>query len=249
LISLFSEVYLIYASAAFLGGFINSLAGGGTLITLPVLIFSGLPPIMANATSAAALLPGYLSTALGFKKDILNILKKDLVMVVFLCTLFSLTGAFFLVTTTDEVFGYIVPWLIAFATLLFALKPILDKTLFQGSNTLRNLGLSLISTYGGYFNGGLGIALLATISLGKEKDLNTLMGMRSLLSFFITLTSVSFFYFYELIAVQIAMIMMLFSFTGGYIGSKAFQLIPPDYARYLIILIGLSITITLFIQR
>ena len=181
--------------AAFLAGGLNALAGGGSFITLPALLFTGIPPVVANTTSAAVLMPGYLGSVVGFKNTFSRIEYKKILPLLSISIICSVGGAISLINTSNEFFLKFIPFLILIATLMFIINPSSNQTHSStSSGFLRNTGLALVSTYGGYFNGGLGIALLSVLSLGKEFTLKQMSAIKSFLSFMITTVSVIIFF-------------------------------------------------------
>ena len=151
---------LIVCAAAFLAGNLNALAGGGSFITLPALIFLGISPINANTTSAASLLPGYFGSVIGFKNLYRDLDRKHVITLAGVASASSVLGALLLINTQDEVFISLLPWLILLATLLFIFNPTKNKKEEKPGNLTQLLGVSLVSVYGGYFNGGLGLSLI-----------------------------------------------------------------------------------------
>tara|TARA_Y100000766_G_scaffold216633_1_gene188496 strand:- start:474 stop:893 length:420 start_codon:yes stop_codon:yes gene_type:complete len=133
------------------------------------------------------------------------------------------------------------------ATLLFIFNP---QTVRRNSQSPRvvyqKIGLSFVSTYGGYFNGGLGLALLSVLSIDKEFSLKQLSAIKSLLSLFITLVSVSIFFLNNFIAWSFVFYMMFFSILGGFIGAKLTEVLSNQLLRRFIILVGISLSISLF---
>ncbi len=240
------NLFLI-CSAAFFAGGLNSLAGGGSFITLPALLYVGISPVLANTTSAAAILPGYFGSVVGFQKTFTTISLNKIMPLIVLVIIFSVAGAFFLINTSDEFFMKALPFLIFMATLLFIFNP---QTVRKKSQSPRGvyqkICLSFVSTYGGYFNGGLGIALLSVLSIDKEFSLKQLSAIKSLLSLFITLVSVSIFFLNNFIAWSFVFYMMFFSILGGFIGAKLTEVLSNQLLRRFIILVGISLSISLF---
>lgn len=153
---------VLLAVAAFLAGGINTIAGGGSFLTFPALIFVGVPPISANATSAAVVLPGYLGGALGFKKELAEIETKRLIQFVCLALIGGLAGSLLLLVTSSETFKAMVPWLLLVATFIFAIGERVRRWAESRENFPKIpelTSLLAVSIYGGYFNGGLGIML------------------------------------------------------------------------------------------
>ena len=232
--------------AAFLAGSLNSLAGGGSFITLPALLFVGIPPVLANTTSAAVLLPGYLGSVLGFKNTFSTINYKKLLPLLLISIICCVGGAISLIKTSNEFFLKFIPFLILIATLMFIINPSLNQTQSStSSGFLRNIGLALVSTYGGYFNGGLGIALLSVLSLGKEFSLKQMSAIKSFLSFLITTVSVIIFFFNDFIVWSYVFYMVFFSIMGGFFGAKLTELLPSQWVRRFVILVGSVLSFSL----
>ena len=237
---------LLVCLAAFLAGCLNSLAGGGSFITLPALLFVGIPPVLANTTSAAVLLPGYLGSVLGFKNTFSTIDYKKILPLLLISIICSVGGAISLINTSNEFFLKFIPFLILIATLMFIINPSLNQTQSSTSSSfLRNIGLALVSTYGGYFNGGLGIALLSVLSLGKEFSLKQMSAIKSFLSFLITTVSVIIFFFNDFIVWSYVFYMVFFSIMGGFFGAKLTELLPSQWVRRFVILVGSVLSFSL----
>ena len=237
---------LLVCLAAFLAGCLNSLAGGGSFITLPALLFVGIPPVLANTTSAAVLLPGYLGSVLGFKNTFSTIDYKKILPLLLISIICCVGGAISLIKTSNEFFLKFIPFLILIATLMFIINPSLNETQSSTSSSfLRNIGLALVSTYGGYFNGGLGIALLSVLSLGKEFSLKQMSAIKSFLSFLITTVSVIIFFFNDFIVWSYVFYMVFFSIMGGFLGAKLTELLPSQWVRRFIILVGSVLSFSL----
>ena len=230
--------------AAFLAGGLNSLAGGGSFITLPALLLTGIPPVLANTTSAAVLLPGYLGSVLGFKHTFSTLDFIQIIPLLLITILFSVVGAIVLINTSDEIFLKFIPFLILVATLLFIINPS-SKVGTTTSTFYRNIGLSFVSAYGGYFNGGLGIALLSVLSLREDYSLKQMSAIKSLLSFLITTVSVTIFFINGFIVWSYVFYMVFFSVLGGFLGAKLTEVLPTPLVRKFIILVGVSLSISL----
>ena len=233
-------------SAAFLAGGLNSLAGGGSFITLPALLFAGVSPVLANTTSAAALLPGYFGSVLGFRATFSTLEIKKLLPLLVITIACSIMGAFFLINSSDQFFMHFIPFLVLIATLLFIFNSRIEKDSPTHSSTLfQKTGLSLVSAYGGYFNGGLGIALLSVLSLGKEFSIKQMSAVKSLLSFLITTISVSVFILNGFVVWSYVVYMVFFSVIGGFFGAKLTERLPTLIIRKFVIFIGLSLSASL----
>jgi len=123
--------YIVITVAAFFAGILNAIAGGGSFLTFPALIFAGVPPVAANATSTLAVFPGYLGSAVGFKDDIAKVPRAIVIRYVIIALIGGLAGSLILLATSDRLFSAIVPWLLLFATLLFAFGDALRVRLAQ----------------------------------------------------------------------------------------------------------------------
>ncbi len=246
---MFEIVLLSVASLA--AGALNAIAGGGSFLTFPALVYTGMAPIPANATSAVAVFPAYLSGTLGFIKELKSFGLKPLLMLIMLSILGGVLGAGLLLVTPSEVFSIIVPYLLLFATALFAFGDRLTLYIAQKGKEIKsnNPWLTLLTcTYGGYFNGGLGIVLLALFSLLGFRDLNLMNGLKNLLSFILSLASILTFALADMIDWQWAGIMMVSATIGGYLGALLARRLPKDWVRKFIILIGLVMSVAFFLN-
>ena len=179
------EIYevVLLITASFFAGIINSIAGGGSFLTFPALVFAGVPTIAANATSAVAVFPGYLSGALGFAKELKAFPKSKFLLLIFLSISGGVLGSILLLITPEVVFSFIIPWLLGFATLLFAFGNYVSKLAEKTSDTngfKSNIATLLVCIYGGYFNGGLGIVLLALFSTLGMRDIHLMNGLKNI---------------------------------------------------------------------
>lgn len=242
-------IWGLLSVASFGAGMLNALAGGGTFLTLPALLVAGLPPVSANTTSTAAVLPGYASAALGFRRTLVHVPHRRLVTLIVATIIGSAVGANLLLGTSNEAFKTLAPFLILFATGLFVLGPRMNKWVQNkgGSNAIGLVGMGVLSSYGGYFNGGLGIALLTVLSLSGSKDLNEANGLKSLLSVVITVVSVSVYALSGSIEWLVALGMMLFCAAGGYFGARLALKLPVDRLRAFIVVLGLFMSAALFL--
>lgn len=237
---------LILGLAAFAAGLLNTVAGGGTFLTFPALVLAGVPPVAANATSAVAVLPGYLAGAVGFRAELARMSRKRLARLSAVTLAGGLVGALLLMVSSNEVFSLIVPGLLLFATLLFLFGDKLPGTVSptgSGESAAGIIGLLLVSIYGGYFNGGLGIMLLALFSLWGMRDLHQMNGLKTGLSFLLSAISVAAFAMAGLVAWPQAALMMLGATLGGYAGAPVARVIPRSVLRGLIAAIGVGMTL------
>jgi len=236
----------LLASASFIAGIINSIAGGGSFLTFPALVFTGVPTIAANATSAVAVFPGYLSGALGFAKELKEYPKSKFLLLITLSIMGGIGGSLLLLITPASVFSYIIPWLLGFATLLFAFGDFVAKWAKKNSNSngfLGNLTTLIVCIYGGYFNGGLGIILLALFSTLGMRDIHLMNGLKNIMSFALSAASVVTFAIAGIVFWQQAIIMMIAATIGGYFGVVVARKLSKNTIRMVIVIIGLIMTV------
>ena len=239
--------YLVLAAAAFAAGMLNTVAGGGTFLTFPALVYTGVPVVAANATSAVAVFPGYLGGAVGFRKEIAAIDRGLLLRVVLVTALGGFLGSLLLLVSSNEAFSAVVPFLLLAATLTFAFADRLQiwaqrQRLAPGGP----LGTVLVSIYGGYFNGGLGIVLLALFSLWGLRDLNTMNGLKTGLSFVLSAISVATFAAAGLVSWPQAIVMMVAATIGGYAGAPVACALPRQAVRAIVIAVGGLMSVIFF---
>ena len=236
----------LLVSASFIAGIINSIAGGGSFLTFPALVFTGVPTIAANATSAVAVFPGYLSGALGFSKELKKYPKSKFLLLIILSIMGGIGGSLLLLITPASVFSYIIPWLLGFATLLFAFGDFVGKWAKKNSNSngiTGNLATLIVCIYGGYFNGGLGIVLLALFSTLGLRDIHLMNGLKNIMSFALSAASVVTFAIAGIVFWQQAFIMMIAATIGGYFGVVVARKLSKNTIRSIIVIIGLIMTL------
>ena len=243
----------LLSTAAFGAGVLNAIAGGGTFLTFPALVWAGVPPIAANATSALAVCPGYLGSALGFRAELAALPRALLLREVTLSALGGVAGALLLLVTPAKVFAGVVPWLLLFATVLFALGPRLARWAggAHGGSGLagwRLPGLLAVAVYGGYFNGGLGILLMALYLLVGEQRLNTVNALKNLNSFVLSVVSVIAFAIGGAIVWKPALLMAVFATLGGFAGARLAKRLPVAWVRTIVIVTGLVMSALFFMR-
>ncbi len=243
--------WIILITAAFVAGILNSIAGGGSFLTFPALVYAGLPPVSANATSAMAVFPGYLGAAVGFRKELLSFNSSKLRHYLLISIIGGLIGSLLLLITSNATFSLLIPWLLLFATIVFAVGNQCTELLKNVTGKIDKLEtpiLFAVSIYGGYFNGGLGIILLASFITFGMQDLHLMNGLKNGMSLILSVVSVLTFAIAGLVHWQQAIIMMLASTLGGYLGAFIAKAIPGIILRWSIVLIGLTMTIVFFIK-
>ncbi|MCA0199521.1 MAG: sulfite exporter TauE/SafE family protein [Proteobacteria bacterium] len=243
--------YLLLAGAAFLAGVMNALAGGGTFITFPALVFTGVPSVIANASNAVALVPASFASAWAYRRDFQNVENLSFKSMVAVSLVGGVIGAVLLVSTPETTFDALVPWLLLAATLVFAFGPKFIPKLRErfhiGPATLLFLQFC-VGIYGGYFGGAMGIVMLAVYSLFGLTNLNAMNAMKAMMAGFINGVSVFVFVFTGNVVWKQTLFMMVFAIIGGYFGAHYGRKLNPKYLRALIILISSIVTIVFFVR-
>lgn len=245
----------LLAGAAFAAGVLNAIAGGGSFLTLPALVYVGIPPIMANATSALAVSPGYLGSTLGFRAELRSLPMALLKREMLICAVGGVVGAVLLLVTPAKVFSGVVPWLLLFATVLFAAGPTLARRAKAASKTGQGLekwrepGLLVTSIYGGYFNGGLGILLMALYAVTGESRIHTANALKNLNSLVLSWLSVAAFIVAGAIAWREGVLMMVAATVGGFLGARWAKQLPVTWVRGGVIVTGLVMSVVFFARR
>lgn len=240
--------------AAFAAGMLNSIAGGGTLVSFPALLWHGIAPIEANATNALALWPGSLTSAWGYRAEIRIGGRRYLVLII-PSLLGALLGAMLLRKTPAPLFAQLVPFLILFATLLFAVQSPLQRWLRRpGSPPHLGLGGAVCfqlgaATYGGYFGAGMGIVMLANLALTGLTDIHQMNGLKNIFGFAINFTAALYFIHAGLVHWPEALVMMAGALAGGYASTGVARHLGREFARRAVVVIGLVIAISLFVRR
>ena len=248
--------WVVLFIAAMMAGGINSVAGGGTLISFPMLIAFGVPSIPANATNTAALWPGSLSSAVAYSKD--TKLYRDLVLPLIVPSIVGgFLGALALVVTPPELFNRIVPFLVLFATLLFTFRDQINRwfKLGGGEESVTTLGRVwgflfqlFVAMYGGYFGAGIGILMLGSLSIMGLRDIHRMNGLKTILATFINVIGFVFFAFKGLVVWNLAIMMAIGAIIGGYVGARAAKRVDPNYIRAFVIVVGAVVSVWLFVK-
>ncbi len=244
---------LLLVGAAFGAGILNALAGGGSFLTFPALILTGVPPVMANATSTLAVSLGYLGGTLGFRSDLLKLNRRCLQREILIAALGGGLGALLLLKTPEKLFTGLVPCLLFLATFLFAFSPMISRqtqglNLGAGQAVWRLPGLLMVAVYGGYFNGGLGILLMTLYTMTGEKSLHTINALKNMNSMILSWVSVGVFIGGGAIAWRQGVAMMMACAVGGYVGARLAYRLPATWVRVGVICIGLAMS-TIFWMR
>ena len=244
------EIFGLTASAG-AAGMINSVAGGGTLVTFPTLLAFGTSPVTANATSTLALVIGTSGGMFGnrqYIRPIIPWLRRFLPVSI----IGGLIGSAGLTHTSNSLFGKLVPFLILFASLLFLAQGVFRRFAsapVDGKSAAKSVGVwwavgfqFLVAIYGGYFGAGIGILMLATLGFIGMRDIYEMNTLKTILGSLINVIAALWFIAAGLIDWPRAAVMTVGAVVGYYVGSRFTQRISPARVRLLITLIGFRIS-------
>lgn len=248
--------FLVVFIAAFVAGAINSVAGGGTLVSFPALIWVGLPSTIANATSTVAIWPGSLGAMWGYRRDLGSLPPSTYALIV-PSLIGGIIGAVLLVMTPTEVFDRLIPLLILFATLLFMLQePVQRVVKTTGKAHAGSSGWLIgailfqfpVSAYGGYFGAGIGILMLAAFGIMGFTDIHQMNGLKNFLALCINGVAAAYFIWNGMVSWPHALVMAVGAIVGGVWGAGVARRLGPKAVRRIIIIIGFTMAISLLFR-
>jgi uncharacterized membrane protein YfcA len=245
--------------AAIVAGALNSVAGGGSFITFPSLIFSGMAPIPANATNTAALWPGTVASAFAYRKELNRETLRLLLPLATTCLIGSLIGAYVLLHTPPATFVKLIPWLLLTATVIFASSGTITakirartKQTDSTSPVWIALGILLqliIAIYVGYFGAGAGILVLALLALMGMQNIHAMNGIKTILVGISNGVAIVAFVWHGIVIWPQTILMLVGALIGGYGGAYLAQKMNQQHVRWAVIAIGLSMSIYFFVHR
>jgi uncharacterized membrane protein YfcA len=239
---------LLLFAAGLVGGIITAMVGGASLICFPALLAAGLPPIIANASSTVALTPGNLAAGLA---DLERMPRWDRAFagLALIAVAGSVAGAALLLATPEKAFTAVVPLLIGFATILFALSGrirlwLAARTANRASSAAwGSLMFVPVAVYGGYFGAGMSVMILAILSVSRAEEFRTANVIKNLLSALTSFVAVLVFVFQGVVAWPPALLVMAGAVIGGFLGGRLARVLPPETMRWIVITIGAGLTI------
>jgi uncharacterized membrane protein YfcA len=243
-------------AAGFAAGLMNAIAGGGTIVTFPALIFAGLPSIGANATSTVALLPGTLAGVAGYRR-MLPAVWRWIRLFIVVSLAGGLVGGILLTQTPERVFDRLVPYLILFATIVFSAQAAFARILRLEASHQTSRGWLitaiafqfLVSIYGGYFGAGIGILMLASLGVLGFENIHEMNAVKNVLAFLINAVAGSYFIFKGLTDWPAAGIVAVGAIAGGYSGAHFAQRVSQQTGRFFVTAMGLTITAVMFYKQ
>jgi uncharacterized protein len=244
-------------AAAFLAGAINSVAGGGTLVSFPTLIWLGLDSVTANATSTVAIWPGTVGSVWGYRREV-GVAEPRFRLLIVPSLVGGLLGALLLRSTPARTFDHMVPYLILFATLLFMAQETVQRML-KTADTARHrttgwlvaalLFQFCVGIYGGFFGAGIGILMLAALAILGLSDIHQMNGLKSMFGGSINGIAALYFMWSGMVYWPYVLVMAVGAISGGYGGAGLARKLGRKAVRRTVIAIGFGMAISLFIKN
>ena len=240
---------IVLTAAAFLGGALNSLAGGGSLVTFPALLFAGLNPIVANASSVVALFPATFTSAWAYRRSVFDVKEVSVTKLAVVSLIGGLLGALPLLWTPTSVFAGLVPWLVLFSTVIFAIGNLAPL------DVIRRLAIGprgallvhfVISVYGGYFGGGIGFLMLAALTLFGMRDINAMNCLKMVLVGVMAVASIAAFVVADVVRWPEVLPMIPAAVIGGYVAAHTAQRLDQRLVKALVVVLGAAVTAYFF---
>jgi uncharacterized protein len=243
-----TAVMLFFAAAA--GGAINSVAGGGSFVSFPALLFAGVPSVPANATNSVALWPGSVASAFAYRRELGDV-RRELLPLSIAGLAGGLAGSLLLLRTSERAFVLMIPWLLLFATVLFSFGGRLSRLIASGapaSILAASVLQLLVSVYGGYFGGGMGIMMLAILSILGMSDIHRMNAVKTILGALVNGVAVVAFIVAGAIDWTSGAVMIAGGTLGGYGGAAAARRVDPKHVRRLVMAVAWSMTAYFFVR-
>ena len=243
-----SSYFLLFA-AALGAGLMNSVAGGGSFLTFPALVFTGVPSIIANASSTVGLLPGVFTSAWAYRRHFKPLEGVSFKALFAVSVAGGVTGALLLLYTSQAMFDVIIPWLLLLATFVFvfgrSLSVLLQSRVRIGPKTVI-VAQFLVGIYGGYFGGAIGIIMLAVWSLLGAYDIHALNANRTLLGGSMNCAAVVLFIIAGKVWWLQTLVILIGSVAGGYVGARFARQTDPRHVRRIATAISVAVTVAFF---
>jgi hypothetical protein len=252
---------LLIGAGGFAAGAVNAVAGGGTFFSFPAMLAVGLPPVVANASNSVALWPGSLTGAWAYRQELARY-KRYLLPMGIASLLGGVAGGLLLLAAGDARFSALIPWLLAFATALFAFSPQLSAALRHRRPPLAKQAGDehgagspagwfvqlLVSIYGGFFGAGMGILMMASLAIGGHEDVQHINALKNLLSAVIYSVTVVTFVVAGAVSWPHTLVMLLTASLGGYAGARLARKIQGPWLRRIVIAVGSALSLYYFFK-
>jgi hypothetical protein len=244
----------LLVGAGLVAGAVNAVAGGGSLITFPSLVATGLSPVVANVTNALAVCPGYVASVAGSRADLTGLGRRAITLVP-AAIVGALVGAALLLLTPARAFEMIVPFLVLSATALLAFQPRLQRIVGHPAHissrrqtTVLQLLTLLGAVYGGYFGGALGVILVAVLALVLDEPLRRVSALKNVLSAVVGITGVIAFALFGPVDWVSVAVLAPATLTGGYVGARVARRLPQAVLRWSIVTFGVGVGVVLLLR-
>jgi uncharacterized membrane protein YfcA len=242
----------LLVAAAFVAGAMNAVAGGGSFITFPALVFTGVPSVIANASSTVALCPANLASAVAYRNDFRDFEGVSFRAMLGVSLAGGILGALLLLLTPQRTFDGVIPWLLLVATLVFAfaprLTPALQRRVHIGPRTLVVVQF-FVAVYGGYFGGAIGIMMLSAWALFGLTDLKAMNATKTVLAGSLNGVAVVLFIAAGKVWWPQALVMLVGSVAGGYLGAHYARRVDQRIVRTAIIAVSVTMTVVFFVRQ
>lgn len=245
----------VAAVAAAAAGLVNALAGGGTLISFPVLLAVGVPPIVANLTNAVALCPGYLGAVVA-QRDQLRAQRGRLWLCVPAAVVGGIAGACILLATHERTFQILVPYMIAAAALLVALQERVRAWVLQrlvrgkpvDHATWAAASVLLAGIYGGFFSAGMSVIVLGVLALTLDESLTRLNALKQAVALAVNLAATLVFLFSGQVLWRVAAVMAVGAWFGGVLGGRLADRMRPTFLRWTVVATALMVALAYWVR-
>ncbi len=247
---------LLAALAAVAAGAVNAIAGGGTLISFPVLIALGVPPLAANITNAVALCPGYFGATLAQRRNLQGQRARALVYVP-TSLAGGLLGAMILVRTGERVFTALVPWMLFTASFLLMIQDtVRNKALRRSKSDSRSgrtsvaavIAVFAASIYGGFFSAGMSVLIVAVLGMTSFDSFTRVNALKQILAFTVNIAAVLFFIGSSYVIWSATVVMAVAALIGGALGGKLAARMNPTVLRWVVIAVGMTMAIVYWVK-
>jgi len=244
--------YFLLMGAAFAAGVMNAIAGGGSFLTFPALVFTGVPSVAANASSTVALFPGAIASAWAYREDFTTFDGVSFKSILGIGFTGAIAGAVLLLYTPQRVFDGIIPWLLLASTLTFVFAPRLTSS-FQHVFRIRPVPFLIVhfvlGIYTGYFGGAVGLITLAVWSLFGLTDIKAVNPNKILLGGLTNTAAVVCFVIADKVWWPQSLAMLVAAVTGGYFGARFSRQLTPRVVRNAVTVISIVVTIVFFLRK